>query len=49
VFDYSGAFDIEAGIGFGLTDSSDKLQFKVIFSRDLNRRPEPQSSTKNNP
>jgi len=49
VFDYSGAFDIEAGIGFGLTDSSDKLQFKVIFSRDLNRRPEAPSSSKNNP
>jgi hypothetical protein len=39
VFDYSGAFDVEAGIGFGLTDASDKLQFKLIVSRDLNRRP----------
>ena len=49
VFDYSGAFDIEAGIGFGLTDSSDKLQFKVIFSRDLNNRPKTQTSAKSNP
>jgi hypothetical protein len=37
VFDRSTAFvDIEAGIGFGLTDASDKLQFKLILSRDLN-------------
>jgi hypothetical protein len=31
-------FDIEAGIGFGLTGASDKLTFKVIVARDLNRR-----------
>jgi len=48
VFDYSGAFDLEAGIGFGLTDSSDKLQFKLIFSKDLNR-PKPQTSTRSGP
>ena len=30
--------DIEAGIGFGLTDASDKLTLKLILSRDLNRR-----------
>ena len=30
--------DIEAGIGFGLTDASDKLQLKLILSRDLNKR-----------
>ena len=37
VFDQSTSFlDIEAGIGFGLTDASDKLQFKLILSRDLN-------------
>jgi hypothetical protein len=28
--------DLEAGVGFGLTDASDKLTFKVMFSRDLN-------------
>lgn len=31
-------FDLEAGIGFGLTTSSDKVQLKLILSRDLNRR-----------
>jgi hypothetical protein len=30
--------DIEAGVGFGLTDGSDKLQLKLILSRDLNKR-----------
>jgi hypothetical protein len=30
--------DIEAGIGFGLTDASDKLTLKLILSTDLNRR-----------
>jgi len=40
VVDHSTPFvDIEAGIGFGLTDGSDKLQFKLILSRDLNKRP----------
>jgi hypothetical protein len=29
--------DIEAGIGFGLTNASDKLTLKLILSRDLNR------------
>jgi hypothetical protein len=28
--------DLEAGVGVGLTDASDKLTFKVMFSRDLN-------------
>jgi hypothetical protein len=41
VFDYAGALDIEAGVGFGLNDSSDRLQFKLIVARDLNRRPKP--------
>jgi hypothetical protein len=41
VFDYAGALDIEAGVGFGLTDSSDKFQLKLIVARDLNRRPKP--------
>jgi hypothetical protein len=33
-----GPFDVEAGIGFGLTDASDRLTLKVIVSRDLNKR-----------
>jgi len=38
VVDYGTGFgDIEAGVGFGLTDGSDSLTFKVLFSRDLNR------------
>lgn len=41
VFNYSGAFEVEAGVGFGLTDASDGLQFKLILARDLNRRPRP--------
>jgi hypothetical protein len=28
--------DLEAGVGFGLTDASDKLTFKLLLSRDLN-------------
>lgn len=35
VVNYAGALDVEAGIGFGLTDASDNVQFKVIVSRDL--------------
>jgi len=31
-------WDIEAGVGVGLTDQSDRLTFKLILSRDLNRR-----------
>jgi hypothetical protein len=30
--------DIEAGIGFGLTDASDQLTLKLIVSRDLNKK-----------
>jgi hypothetical protein len=38
VVDHAAKFlDIEAGIGFGLTASSDKLQLKLILSRDLNK------------
>lgn len=29
--------DVEFGVGVGLTDASDKLTFKVILSRDLNK------------
>ncbi len=31
-----GVFDVEAGAGFGITNASDKLTFKLILSRDLN-------------
>ena len=41
VFDYAGPLEIEAGVGFGLTDSSDKFQLKLIVARDLNRGPKP--------
>ena len=37
VVDYSGApMDIEAGLGFGLTPTSDNLVLKLILSKDLN-------------
>ena len=32
------AWDVEAGVGFGLTDASDHLTLKLILSRDLNTR-----------
>jgi hypothetical protein len=39
VVDYSAKWmDIEAGLGFGLTDASDNCTFKVILSRDLNKK-----------
>ena len=39
VVDYSGkALDVEAGIGFGLTGASDNVTFKLILSRDLNKK-----------
>ena len=43
VFDWSGALDVEVGVGVGLTNASDKLTFKVILSRDLNK---PRKATK---
>jgi hypothetical protein len=37
VFDYTGPpFDIEAGLGFGMTAASDHLVAKLILSRNLN-------------
>lgn len=30
-------WDVEAGIGFGLTDTSDRLTFKLILARDLRK------------
>ena len=39
IFDrYSQTVNVEAGVGFGLTSSSDKITLKLIFSRDLNSR-----------
>jgi hypothetical protein len=36
VVDYAGKFfDVEAGLGFGVTDASDNVTFKLILSRDL--------------
>ena len=37
VFNYSGALEVEAGIGFGLTDASDGVTFKLILAKDFNR------------
>jgi hypothetical protein len=34
-----GSVDVEAGIGVGLTDATDRLTFKVLLARDLNKRP----------
>jgi hypothetical protein len=31
-------WDIEAGIGFGVTEASDRLTFKLILAHDLNKR-----------
>jgi hypothetical protein len=36
VVDHSGGpLDVEAGVGFGVTNASDKLTFKLILSKDL--------------
>ena len=32
-------WDIEGGVGVGLTDASDRLTLKLILTRDLNKRP----------
>ena len=37
VFNFTGAVEIEAGIGIGLTNASDRLQLKLLVARDLNR------------
>jgi len=42
-------FDVEAGIGFGLTDASDKLTLKLILSRDLNNQHRPPGSESRKP
>lgn len=39
VVDHTGGWmDVEAGVGFGLNSSSDKLTLKLILSKDLNRK-----------
>jgi hypothetical protein len=38
VVDFGGTVGVEAGVGVGLTRASDDLAFKLILSRDLNRR-----------
>jgi hypothetical protein len=38
VLDHQGGLDVEAGVGVGLTSASNALTFKLILSRDLNRR-----------
>jgi len=46
VFDHVTKFvHIEAGVGFGLTPASDKLTLKLMFSKDLNSKIEPQKPT----
>lgn len=34
-----GSVDVEAGIGVGLTDATDRVTFKVLLARDLNKKP----------
>ena len=34
-----GSVDIEAGIGVGLTDATDRVTFKLILAHDFNKRP----------
>jgi hypothetical protein len=34
-----GSLDVEAGIGVGLTDATDRLTFKLLLARDFNKRP----------
>jgi opacity protein-like surface antigen len=45
VVDHSApSLDIEAGVGFGLNNASDKITFKLILSHDFNRpRPKPEA------
>jgi len=46
VFDHATKYvHIEAGVGFGLTSASDKVTLKLMLSKDLNSKREPQRST----
>ena len=38
-------WDVEAGVGVGMTDGSDRLTLKLILSHDLNRNPPRKTST----
>ena len=38
VMNFSGAVDIEAGIGVGLTSATDHVTLKLMFSKDLNAK-----------
>ncbi len=38
VIDYTGALDVEAGVGVGLNNASDHLTLKLILSKDLNKK-----------
>jgi hypothetical protein len=47
VFDHtSKILNIEAGVGFGLTNASDKLTVKLMLSRDLNSPRQPNGSSR---
>jgi len=47
VIDYkSEDFNIEAGVGFGLTPASDRLVFKLMVSRDLYKPPQKSNETR---
>ena len=39
VIDRGGRLEFEGGIGFGLTDASDKVTLKMILSYDFNPKP----------
>jgi hypothetical protein len=46
VFDHDAKYvHIEAGVGFGLTSASDKVTLKLMLSKDLNSKREPQGPT----
>lgn len=48
VVDHTGkVLDVEAGIGFGLTASTDKVTLKLMLSRDIRRPHEPAETTPN--
>jgi hypothetical protein len=35
-----GSVDVEAGVGVGLTDATDRVTFKLILAHDFNKRPQ---------
>jgi len=40
-----GDWEIEGGIGVGMTDASDRLTLKLILARDLNKRSSARSAS----